>query len=233
MENANGLSSGETERLAILVEELGESVKAIGKILRHGYESHSPDNPKDTNRRDLEMELADVDAAKTMMYAAKDISQMKVKRYCRKKLAKPNRYLHHQPDNIARPPAMIVVAGSRGWDDYDNFCDCLEKSIRMFGVSNFVIVSGQAKSGADAMAIQWAEENNQPWIPFPADWDKLGRQAGYVRNGEMAEAGSHLVAFWDMQSNGTQNMINLALSKDIPTLVFKVHIESPGEILHG
>jgi NTP pyrophosphatase (non-canonical NTP hydrolase) len=222
MKNANDLSVEETERLAILVEELGESVKAIGKILRHGYESSNPDDSKQTNRQDLEMELGDVHAASIMMYTAKDISQTKVKKYCRKKLTKPYRHLHHQPDHIANPPAMIIVAGSRNWNDYDDFCDHIEKTIKMLGVSNFVIVSGNASRGADAMAIQWADDNSIRWIPFTADWDNLGKRAGFVRNAEMAEVATHLIAFWDFQSNGTKNMIDLALNKEIPTLVFRV-----------
>jgi NTP pyrophosphatase (non-canonical NTP hydrolase) len=222
MDNANQLNAAELERLSILVEELGESVKAVGKILRHGYESYNPLDPVQTNRRDLEMELGDVHAASSMMYTAKDISQSRVKKYCRRKLTKPNRNLHHQPDNIVNPPAMIVVAGSRNWNNYTDFCDRLEKAIKMLGVSNFVIVSGNASRGADAMAIKWAESNGVRWVPFTADWDNLGKRAGFVRNAEMAEVATHLIAFFDMNSNGTKNMIELALSKEIPTLVFKV-----------
>ena len=35
----NKLSAAEAERLALLLEELGEAQQAIGKILRHGYEN--------------------------------------------------------------------------------------------------------------------------------------------------------------------------------------------------
>jgi hypothetical protein len=222
MDNANKLTPAELERVSVLVGELGESTQAVGNILRHGYESHHPLDPRQTNRTDLEMELGDIYAALSMMYTAKDISKSRVMKYCRKKLANPNRYLHHQPDNIISPTAMIVVAGSRGWNNYADFCDRLEKAIKMLGVSNFVIVSGNASRGADAMAIRWADENNIKWIPFTADWDNFGKRAGFVRNAEMAEVATHLIAFFDMESNGTKNMIELALSKEIPTLVFKV-----------
>jgi hypothetical protein len=59
----NGLSPAEAERLALLLEELGEAQQVIGKILRHGYESHHPENPDDSNRALLEGELGDVMAA--------------------------------------------------------------------------------------------------------------------------------------------------------------------------
>lgn len=62
--NFNGLTPAQTERLAILMEECGEVVQIIGKILRHGYESGSPfgHNPE-TNRQALIRELFDVKAA--------------------------------------------------------------------------------------------------------------------------------------------------------------------------
>lgn len=222
MNNANGLSPAETERLSILSEELGESVQAVGKILRHGYESYNPDNPKETNRLDLEKELGDVYAAASMMYAAKDISRRRVIGSSRKKLSKQNRNLHHQPNDIASPRPMIIVAGSRSWNDYIVFCSLLEKAINMLSISNYVIVSGDASRGADAMAIKWATDNNINWLPFPADWNNLGKRAGFVRNSEMAEVATHLIAFWDGESNGTKNMVSLALDKEIPTLIFKV-----------
>ena len=40
--NFNKLTAAQTERLAILSEELGEAQQAIGKIMRHGYDSCNP-----------------------------------------------------------------------------------------------------------------------------------------------------------------------------------------------
>jgi NTP pyrophosphatase (non-canonical NTP hydrolase) len=68
------LTDAERERLAILSEELGEAQQAIGKILRHGYESYNP--IVDTgmvNRRELERELGDVAFAIEMLADAGDI----------------------------------------------------------------------------------------------------------------------------------------------------------------
>lgn len=42
MNQFNNLSPAEHERLSILLEELGEAQKCIGKILRHGYDSYTP-----------------------------------------------------------------------------------------------------------------------------------------------------------------------------------------------
>ena len=39
---------------------------------------------------------------------------------------------------------------------------------------------------------------------FPADWEKHGRGAGFVRNKQMAEYATHLLAFWDGKSKGNR-----------------------------
>ena len=48
---------------------------------------------------------------------------------------------------------------------------------------------------------------------FPADWDKYGKGAGYIRNQEMAkysELDGALIAFHNGKSKGTKSMIALA-----------------------
>lgn len=57
MKHFNKLTPAETERLAILAEECGETIQVIGKILRHGYESFHPKDYATTNRTLLENEL--------------------------------------------------------------------------------------------------------------------------------------------------------------------------------
>lgn len=42
MEHFNQLTPAQAELLALLAEECGECVQAIGKILRHGYGSSNP-----------------------------------------------------------------------------------------------------------------------------------------------------------------------------------------------
>jgi NTP pyrophosphatase (non-canonical NTP hydrolase) len=55
------LTLAETERLALLLEEMGEAQQIIGKILRHGYASKNPFYPDgETNRELLTRELGDV-----------------------------------------------------------------------------------------------------------------------------------------------------------------------------
>lgn len=102
----------------------------------------------------------------------------------------------------------IIIAGSRGFSDYE-FLHCIMdiSSFRFDGIDE--VVSGGAR-GADLLGERWANEHDIPIRRFHAQWDKYGKRAGYLRNKEMAEYATHLVAFWDGKSKGTRHMISLA-----------------------
>ena len=91
----NGLTEAEAERLALLLEELGEAQQAIGKILRHGYENTHPDGGP-TNRETLEREIGDVKAAVNMMIVARDLVMTEIDAAGLRKLSWVRQYLHHQ-----------------------------------------------------------------------------------------------------------------------------------------
>lgn len=93
------LTLAETERLALLLEEMGEAQQAIGKILRHGYESVNPDLPPpagDTNRANLERELGDVLVAIDMMLDGGDILAWRLEDRKRVKAHRVRQWLHYQ-----------------------------------------------------------------------------------------------------------------------------------------
>lgn len=101
MRHFNELTPAEDERLAILLEEMGEVLQVIGKIQRHGYLSHDPTSQAmyPPNNRDLlAKELGDVLAAITMMEAGKDFRSEDMLARRDVKLKKVRKYLHHQPD---------------------------------------------------------------------------------------------------------------------------------------
>lgn len=104
----NKLTVGEAERLALLLEELGEAQQAIGKILRHGYSSHHPDRTAITNRFELEKELGDVLAAIQIMQDAEDIFGGNLGHQKAKKLTKVWEYMHH---NKAKGLAAALLEG--------------------------------------------------------------------------------------------------------------------------
>ena len=110
----------------------------------------------------------------------------------------------------------IIVAGSRGFTDYDLLCKTLDQH---FGSqSDIAIVSGTAR-GADQLGERYAAERGLECHRYPADWKKYGRRAGYRRNELMAANADALVAFWDGESRGTEHMIEHARQLGMPVHV--------------
>jgi NTP pyrophosphatase (non-canonical NTP hydrolase) len=100
-QNFNELTPKQTERLAILSEECGEVQKAIGKILRHGYDSYKPDIADSrSNREDLERELGDVIFAMRLLCRG-DLRYGEIHTRAAEKAMKISQYLHHhEPQDI-------------------------------------------------------------------------------------------------------------------------------------
>jgi len=110
----------------------------------------------------------------------------------------------------------VIVAGSRGWTDYDTVRSTLD--IVTEGAKNLEVVSGTAR-GVDQMGERYASERGLPCTRFPAEWRRYGKRAGYLRNEQMADYADTLVAFWDGKSPGTEHMINLARSRNMTITV--------------
>lgn len=110
----------------------------------------------------------------------------------------------------------IIIAGSRGVPntvDYQNAC--IEAMNGIFELrdadeEDVILVTGMAR-GADQLAYSIAEDTDMFIAEFPADWDNVGRSAGYVRNAEMAEYADHLIIVWNFESRGTRHMFDLAV----------------------
>ena len=102
---------------------------------------------------------------------------------------------------------VICVAGSRGFNDYREFCFWVDSYIDYLKVDDFCFVSGAAMKGPDDMIIRYAKENNYVCFEYAAEWDEHGKAAGMIRNAAMREVITHLLAFWDGVSPGTKEMI--------------------------
>lgn len=116
----------------------------------------------------------------------------------------------------------VIIAGTRTFDNYDvlrEHCDVFFSRKKPTA-----IICGEAR-GADTLGKRYAEEHGIPVMSFPADWDRYGKSAGYRRNKEMSEHADALVAFWDGESRGTKNMIDLAHEAGLPVRVVIVQIK--------
>ena len=101
----------------------------------------------------------------------------------------------------------VIIAGSRNFNDYKFLCEKCDKILS--NQKDIEIVSGTA-NGADKLGETYATERGYKITRFPADWNKYGKAAGYMRNIQMAEYGDALIVFWDGKSKGTKHMIDLA-----------------------
>lgn len=73
------------------------------------------------------------------------------------------------------------------------------------------IVAGGGARGVDAAARAMATiYRDVHYTEFPADWKKLGKAAGPLRNRQMAEYADALLLIWDGQSPGSASMLDEA-----------------------
>lgn len=115
----------------------------------------------------------------------------------------------------------VVIAGSRGFDSYE----LLEKKMIGFLVGRYPkdveIVSGTTR-GADRLGERFAKDKGCHIKYFPADWDKHGKSAGYIRNSEMAKYADACVVFMKKEgTKGSQHMIDLAEKEGLRCKVVK------------
>ena len=119
-----------------------------------------------------------------------------------------------------------IIAGCRYKDPENKIVfDDLEIVALAVLESNFKIseiVSGRA-IGVDSLGEQIAMQLNLPLSLFPANWNKYGKSAGYIRNKEMAKYADAAIIIWDGESDGTKNMIDemKKLNKPCYVKIFK------------
>lgn len=140
----------------------------------------------------------------------------------------------------------IIIAGGRDFVDYEYLDRSVLKVIHQLECNNLKtglnssnmeeernqikIVSGKAR-GADTLGERFGNKCGFEIKEFPANWDKYGKSAGFIRNEEMAKFASSddsygvLIAFWDGKSKGTMNMIDHAKQYGLEVHIF--HYDDP------
>lgn len=108
----------------------------------------------------------------------------------------------------------LIVAGSRDFNDYHLLERELINLLRGKYPKDVEIVCGGAR-GADSLGERFAKEKGCNIKYFMADWDGLGKKAGFVRNAEMGKYANDCILFWDGVSKGTKHMYDLAIKYGI------------------
>jgi len=96
----------------------------------------------------------------------------------------------------------VIIAGSRQIEDYDE----LTKLVDSVDWTIDEVVSGGCR-GVDEMGENWAKEHGIAVKTFHADWGQYGREAGELRNREMANYADGLLLLWDGVSPGSSCML--------------------------
>lgn len=111
----------------------------------------------------------------------------------------------------------VIVAGSRDITDIK----IVELVIQNSGFKIDELVCGMAR-GVDSIGYLLCKKKGIPIKEFPADWNRYGKSAGFVRNEEMAQYATHLIAISKDRSPGTENMINLANRYNLKVFVSRL-----------
>lgn len=113
----------------------------------------------------------------------------------------------------------VLITGSRNWDRPEVIAYALGHALGEIGP--FILVHGDAR-GADKMAAQIHESYGFTSEPHPANWESLGKRAGFVRNSEMVDLGADLcLAFIKDNSKGATMCADLAEQAGIPVRRFR------------
>tara|TARA_R110002167_G_C12707228_1_gene655135 strand:- start:31267 stop:31620 length:354 start_codon:yes stop_codon:yes gene_type:complete len=102
----------------------------------------------------------------------------------------------------------ILVCGGRHYQNHE-FLDETLDAISMELQQVVCIIQGGA-TGADSLARKWAEDRMLPVMEFPANWHRLGKAAGPIRNEWMVEYGEPDLVVAFPGGRGTANMVRLA-----------------------
>lgn len=120
----------------------------------------------------------------------------------------------------------VLVAGGRGFNNVRVFDAVMDEQLAHFATPfdrdyDINIITGLAHSGPDNMAIDYSRKRGHQLTGWPALWDKYQKRAGMIRNSHMGKQDLHYaVIFWDGESRGTKNMIDLLVKNDIAHFIY-------------
>lgn len=83
------------------------------------------------------------------------------------------------------------------------------------------VITGGAR-GVDRWAKEWLDNNGIDNEVIPAEWERYGKRAGYIRNKEMVDKSDMVIAIWDGKSRGTKHTIDICKEQDKSLIVVVV-----------
>lgn len=113
----------------------------------------------------------------------------------------------------------LLVCGSRTYSSQISVWSTLDAIMSRTPFQ--YLITGEYRGGADMWAKAWCAENEPLYRGFPADWDRYGKRAGYLRNAQMLSEGKPdlVVAFFDSSPcRGTHMMCKLAEAANVEVM---------------
>ncbi len=125
----------------------------------------------------------------------------------------------------------LPVTGWRGWQPEYKYVvvnaiwERVNNFLRAPSYEKFIIIDGECpRGGVDEFAHEYALKLTQTYPGefgyerYPADFAKLGRKAGPIRNQQMVDAGANIcLGFPGPGSRGTWDCLERAVNAGIPT----------------
>lgn len=114
-------------------------------------------------------------------------------------------------ENINKYQTRLAVVGYRAYYDYDE----VKKAIERFNKKHKIdlIVSGGC-TGVDTLSERWADVNNVPKLIILPN-RKHGKHGYILRDQEIVNAATHMIAFPSKRGRGTQITIQMAKKRGI------------------
>jgi hypothetical protein len=127
----------------------------------------------------------------------------------------------------------IAVCGTRTFNEPQLLYEKMDFYVSKLSVPPIVLTGGQKQRvfktlnsylyvGADYFAEMWAYARKLTVRIHRPDFDTHGSPAAlHIRNREMVEEATVLVAFWNGKSPGTKSVIEMARKKKIPVKIVR------------
>lgn len=117
----------------------------------------------------------------------------------------------------------IIIAGSRSYKDYEDFCASLDPVVERIEKHSFgplEILTGDC-NGTDAMARRYAEEYGYPlttYVTLPEYED------GFIADRELIRSVDKIIIFRNSATAKTDILNGIAREENIPTVVMQITV---------
>ena len=110
-------------------------------------------------------------------------------------------------NKIKTPQKTIGIIGTRRRNSYKDFQLTEQQFLKIYN-PNDIICSGLCPKGGDRFAVMLSKQYKIKSLWFPANWEKYGRSAGFIRNDDIAKHSDILIAVVSNdRTGGTEDTI--------------------------